>query len=166
MEITRTYRDQGAIGALLDEYERALEELVTLLKGVSTDQLVKIVDTQSQDEDCRSIQTILTHVVQSGYTYVVEIRKWLGEDAAYREKVIHATVEAYVQALGQMFAFNEQLFLDHPKIVLETYAVEGKIKVRWGQFYDVEQLFEHAIVHILRHRRQIERFLIRLEGPN
>ena len=29
----------------------------------------------------------------------------------------------------------------------------------WGVRYDLEQLLEHAIVHILRHRRQIERLL-------
>ena len=29
-----------------------------------------------------------------------------------------------------------------------------------GQSYDAEQLLEHAIVHILRHRRQIEKFKI------
>jgi hypothetical protein len=36
------------------------------------------------------------------------------------------------------------------------------MKVRWGPTYDLEQLLEHAIVHILRHRRQIERFLERM----
>jgi len=30
--------------------------------------------------------------------------------------------------------------------------------VRWGPQYDLEQLLEHAVVHILRHRRQIEKF--------
>ena len=34
-----------------------------------------------------------------------------------------------------------------------------KMRVRWGPVYDLEQMLEHAIVHILRHRRQIERFL-------
>jgi hypothetical protein len=33
------------------------------------------------------------------------------------------------------------------------------INSRWGVQYDMEQMLEHAIVHILRHRRQIERFL-------
>jgi hypothetical protein len=33
------------------------------------------------------------------------------------------------------------------------------IKSRWGVVYDVEGLLEHAIVHILRHRRQIEKFI-------
>jgi hypothetical protein len=34
-----------------------------------------------------------------------------------------------------------------------------RIDSRWGVQYDMEQMLEHAIVHILRHRRQIERFL-------
>lgn len=34
-----------------------------------------------------------------------------------------------------------------------------QIRSGWGPVYDFEQLFEHAIVHVLRHRRQIERFL-------
>ncbi len=35
------------------------------------------------------------------------------------------------------------------------------IKAGWGPTYDVEQLLEHAIVHVLRHRRQIEKFMHR-----
>jgi hypothetical protein len=34
-----------------------------------------------------------------------------------------------------------------------------RIDSRWGQKYDIEQLLEHAIVHILRHRRQLDKFL-------
>jgi hypothetical protein len=30
---------------------------------------------------------------------------------------------------------------------------------RWGMRYNLEQMMEHAIVHILRHRRQIERLI-------
>ena len=30
----------------------------------------------------------------------------------------------------------------------------------WGVTYNLEQLLEHAIVHILRHRRQIEKFVL------
>jgi uncharacterized damage-inducible protein DinB len=29
----------------------------------------------------------------------------------------------------------------------------------WGVVYDLEQMLEHAIVHVLRHRRQIEKFI-------
>ena len=43
---------------------------------------------------------------------------------------------------------------------LEEPANDKKMLVSWGQLYDIEQLMEHAIVHILRHRRQVERFML------
>jgi hypothetical protein len=33
------------------------------------------------------------------------------------------------------------------------------VTVPSGRSYDVEQLMEHAIVHVLRHQRQLRRFL-------
>ncbi|MFK7807314.1 MAG: DinB family protein [Saprospiraceae bacterium] len=151
--------NQGAKIAILDEYKKAIDELKEITKKIPIDYLLKTLDTETKDEDCQSIQSILTHVVASGYTYVIEIRKWLGEDISYYEKTKLESVEQYHVALDEMFAYNEKLFQDYPSLRLETYDPENKIKVRWGQSYDVEQLFEHAIVHILRHRRQIERFL-------
>lgn len=158
----KIYRDTGAKGALLDEYEKSISELKSVIQKVTPEQLVAIVDPETQDADCRSIQTILTHVVESGYTYVISIRKNLGELIDYREKELFPTISDYENALDQMFAFNLQLFEDHPDLKLEEYNFEKKILVRWGQRYDPEQILEHAIVHILRHRRQIERFLLKL----
>ncbi|MDR7673172.1 hypothetical protein, partial [Riemerella anatipestifer] len=152
------FRNNGAIGALLDEYEKSLNELIGTISAISEKELVEIVDFETDDEDCKSIQNILTHVVQSGYTYIVEIRKWLGENIEYRNKIKHQTVEEYKKALKEMFVFSEQLFFDYPNLELCENDPKKKIKVRWGQSYDVEQLFEHAIVHVLRHRRQIEKF--------
>jgi hypothetical protein len=37
-------------------------------------------------------------------------------------------------------------------------------KTRWGVDYNIDQLFEHAIVHVLRHRRQIEKFLLKFRA--
>jgi hypothetical protein len=78
--LNKVYRDNGAIGALLDEYEKALQELKDIIRNLTSTQIIEIIDTETNDESCRSIQTILAHTVQSGYTYVVEIRRWLGED--------------------------------------------------------------------------------------
>ena len=69
------YRDNGAIGALLDEYEKSVTELKNVILNLTTSELTKIIDEETEDEDCKSIQTILSHVVESGYTYVIEIRK-------------------------------------------------------------------------------------------
>jgi len=158
------YRDNGAIGALLDEYEKAIEELKDVIKGLTAPQIMEIVDNETKDEDCRSIQTILAHTVQAGYTYVVEIRKWLGEDIDYRNAINLESADEFITALDDMFLYNEKLFSDYPDIKIEELNPENKINVRWGQSYDVEQLYEHAIVHILRHRRQIQRFILSLES--
>lgn len=156
------HRKNGATGALLDEYEKSLNELIKIIQDISSKQLIEIIDHETKDEDCKSVQTILTHVVQSGYTYVVEVRKWLGEEVQYKNKNILSSIDDYILALNKMFHFNEQLFEDYPNLPLHKHESNKKIKVRWGQKYDVEQLFEHAIVHILRHRRQIEIFKLKM----
>ena len=61
-----------------------------------------------------------------------------------------------------MFKYTENVFNNYPDIKLEENDASKKMLVSWGQQYNVEQLMEHAIVHILRHRRQIERFLINI----
>jgi uncharacterized damage-inducible protein DinB len=156
------FRTNGAIGALLDEYEKSLNELINTVSDLSQEQLIEIVDYNTNDEDCKSIQNILTHVVQSGYTYVVEIRKWLGEKIDYKDKIKLESIDEYKSALAEMLEFNENLFTDYPNLELCEFDPNKKINVRWGQKYDAEQLFEHAIVHILRHRRQIEKFKERM----
>lgn len=158
----KEYRDNGAIGALLDEYEKVLLEFIETINSVQPEELITIVDHKTKDANCKSIQTILTHVASAGYHYVIEIRKFLGEQIDYREGVTLNSIEEYKVALHEMFNFNEKLFDDYPDLELEEMDNQKKVLVRWGQLYNVEQLFEHAIVHILRHRRQIERILIKL----
>ena len=158
MNKNKEYRNNGAIGVLLDEYEKAINELKQTIDSVSLSELIEIVDNITKDEECKSIQTILTHIIQSGYTYVIEIRKWKGEQIEYRNKIILTGIEEYKLAIDEMFKFNESLFKDYPEIQLNEYTPSKKILTRWGQRYDVEQIFAHAIVHVLRHRRQIENF--------
>jgi hypothetical protein len=157
------YRDNGAIGALLDEYEKALVELKSVITDLTHEDLITIVDNETKDPDCKSIQTILTHVIRAGYCYVIEIRNSLGEQVDFIERKTFDTAAQYKVELSKMFKYNEALFEEYPNLNLEEFDPKKKIVVKWGQYYDVDQLFEHAIVHILRHRRQIERFLIKLK---
>jgi DinB family len=159
-----TYRNNEAVGALLDEYQRAIKDLKKVLKKVSDEALLAVVDAETPDENCRSIQTILAHVVRSGYGYAIYVRHFQGEKMDFKPFELLSSAEAYNKALDKMFVFNVKLFADYPHLPLEEFEDAKKVPVRWGQKYDVEQLFEHAIVHILRHRRQIERFLLRLKA--
>jgi uncharacterized damage-inducible protein DinB len=158
----KKYRENGAVGALLDEYERALEDLKKVIGGISPEELLTVVDDKTADKNCRSIQTILTHVVRAGNNYAMAVRKHRGEEVSWYPEIQYGHTADYQKALDEMFRTNEKLFADYPDMVLEEYDPSKKILTRWGQVYDVEQLFEHAIVHVLRHRRQIERFLLRL----
>ncbi len=161
-KMIENYRNNGSIGALLDEYEKALNELIETINDLSEEELAKTVDFETDDQDCKSIQSILTHVVQSGFNYVIETRKSLGENIDFLEYKTFKTTEEYSLELKKMFRFNEKLFNDYPNLKIEEFNPIRKILVRWGQRYDIEQLCEHAIIHILRHRRQIERFIIKL----
>ncbi len=156
------FRKNGAIGALLDEYEKAILELNVLIEDVSVEELFVIADLETKDPDCKSIQTVLSHVIESGYGYAIVIRKSKGENIVYKDKINFNSVAEYQVELLKMFQFNVQLFEDYPNIQLENYKNEDKILVRWGQRYDVDQLMEHAIVHVIRHRRQIQKFILKL----
>ena len=79
----KEYRN-GPVGALMDEYERAAGELKTRVKTVSQNNFVKIVHPDTADPACRSIQTIMNHVVRAGYGYANYIRKQFGD--AWRER--------------------------------------------------------------------------------
>ncbi len=151
---------QGAVGALMDEYERASAELKILLNKISADDFVKIVDPDTKDEDCRSIQTIMTHVVRAGYGYSNYLRKEFGLEADASAYQISNPAEA-ISHFERMLEYAVQT-LEGRWEMSDEEITNIKIVTRWGTTLHMETLLEHAIVHILRHRRQIERFLIKL----
>jgi uncharacterized damage-inducible protein DinB len=154
--IRNSYRS-GAIGALMDEYERAAAELGSLIEQIHEDDFVRIVDAQTQDDDCRSVQTIMSHVVRAAYGYADYIREQFSISSTRPE--------------GKLLSRQESLEQLDAALLYTVQTLEGKwemsgeeisatvIKSRWGAVYDVEGLLEHAVVHILRHRRQIEKFI-------
>jgi len=159
--MTKKYRT-GAIGALLDEYERAIADLKQVIAPVSDRDLIEIVDPQTSNDSCRSMQTVLTHVVHSGYGYATSIYNLKGYNKARPEKKACFTIAEYLIELDDVFAFTDKVFTEFTDDDLEEFDNEKKIKAGWGQVYDIEQMMEHAIVHILRHRRQLEKFIVKL----
>jgi uncharacterized damage-inducible protein DinB len=156
MTLEKKYR-KGAIGALMDEYERAAVDLKNLILQISETDFEKVVDQDTKDEDCRSVQTIVSHVTNSGYGYANYIRNWF---------------DIFKNSPGRRLLSQKDFFTEFEKMLTYTAeTLEGKwefsdddimkvkIKARWGPQYDLEQLLEHAIVHILRHRRQIEKLI-------
>ena len=147
----------GNIGALLDEYERAAGELRRLVEQLPAAEFVKVVDSETQDDDCRSAQTIMGHVVSAGYSYADYIREQFSIPSARPPRQLLSQPEALAQ-LDAMLEYTAQTLAG--RWVMSDEEILGTvIHSRWGVTYDIEQLLEHAIVHILRHRRQLEKFI-------
>jgi uncharacterized damage-inducible protein DinB len=149
----------GSIGALIGEYRKAIDELNSVIEKISEKQLSVVVDSNTKDPDCKSIQTILTHVICSGYGYIIYIENFVGINKPRLDKVTFDNVNKYIDHLNLMFEYSINFFRVNSSLKIEQLDNSKKIKVNWGQQYDIEQLLEHAIVHILRHRRQIEKFI-------
>lgn len=156
---TKQFRDNGAIGALLDEYEKALNELRDLLSTISTEELTTIVDHKTESPSCKSIQTVLSHIVKAGNWYNIEIRNSLGEQLDPPKKKHDPTINDFQNKLVELLESTEQIFTDYPSV-----DIYKKRELRWKHILNIDILLEHAIVHILRHRRQIERFLLKLRS--
>ncbi len=152
----RTFR-KGAVGALMDEYERAAGEIERVLDGLSDEEYERIRDTATTDEDCRSIQTIMTHVIGAGYGYANMLRTVWEMDQVERPRAPVAREDVVPKLRGALDYMGTTL--DGRWELPEPDANAMQMQARWGPVYDFEQLLEHAIVHVMRHRRQIERFL-------
>ncbi len=103
----------------------------------------------------------MNHVVRAGYGYSNYLRKEFGTNSDNPVFQINNTPEAILH-FEQMLEYAVET-LEGKWEMPDEEMNKTKITTRWGTTLDMETLLEHAIVHILRHRRQIERFLIKLE---
>lgn len=150
--------NQNAVHALLAEYKKAINELQSVIQNISESNLVFVIDNETQNPDCKSIQTVLSHIISSGYAYCVYIQNSKNINSIRPEKVNRTSVVDYTKDLDDVLEFTYNTFANISDDDLEEYDNTKKIITSWGQLYDIEQLMEHAIVHVLRHRRQIEKF--------
>lgn len=143
--------------ALMGEYRRATKDYLKILDEISIEEFQEIKDVKTTDPDCKSIQTITFHVVQSGYTYTNYIggltsKKWL----EYKSPILNP--KTGIDEIKKMLDFTEDAFEGLWEKSNKELG-QHQIKTRWNVTYNLEQLMAHAIVHILRHRRQIENFI-------
>ena len=150
----------GAVGALMDEYERAIRDLTRVVVGLNQAEFDCLRDAGTTDEDCRSIATVVRHVLRSGKGYARYLGDALGFVPAFTDAAVANPTEAVEQLEG--LAHHTATALEGQWHLPDQVLAGVRIQSRWGPVFDGEQMFEHAIVHVLRHRRQIERFLQRV----
>ena len=153
---TNPHYRSGGLGAMMDEYERAARDLFKVLSSCSQDEFTAI--HENEDETMRSIQLIMQHVVRSSYGYINKIRKTMGiEVTAKAPEVVDSPADA-IEKLTASLSYNAATFEGRWKMTDEELDAVTMLAA-WNVNYTLEQMLEHAIVHILRHRRQIERLL-------
>jgi hypothetical protein len=143
---------------LLAEYKKVAEDYKLLLKNISQSNFLKIRDSETNDSDCKSIQTITHHIINSGYTYANYINSLQNIDW-FNYNMDISNLQIVSIEIDKMLDFTEQTF-NNIAYKKNKEIASWIFKTRWHVTYDFEQLIEHAIVHILRHRRQVENFLL------
>lgn len=158
MKNLKDYR-QGAIGSILDEYERAILELKSIVENINAEDYVKIVEGES--EHCHSVEVILNHVVRAGYGYSNYIREALSLESSpiADEKITQNEISAEID---KMMSYSNDIF-ENEQAITDEQMESVYLDTRWDVRYNIDQLMEHAIVHVLRHRRQIEKFLLKFK---
>jgi len=146
---------KGAIGALTDEYEKALRELKELLLQIPDAEFQKVYD-EKVDRDFQSVRNIVLHMINSGYVYANHIRKRFGDNYVVPTIAFKKT-EQGIAELEKMFEYTVETFEDKWHLTYKE-LMNTIIKTSWTT-YDLEAIIEHAIVHILRHRLQIEKMI-------
>ncbi len=163
MKKLEDYR-KGAIGSLMDEYERAALELKSLVETVGAEDYARIADAETKDEDCRSIWAMMNHVVHSCYGYADAIRRYFDfphePSGKERRQISQADIGFEID---KALAYTIETLEGHWEM---SYQEMDEIVItRKGNFSEtIEQLLEHAVLHILRHRRQVEKFLLKFQN--
>ena len=155
---------------MMDEYERAAAEFRSRIAGLTEGQYTRITRVRSPHVSKGSTvheeplltyglltpATIMSHVVAAGYSYADYIRKAFSLEANSPQRRLLEHAES-LKEFDSMLAYTVAT-LDGKWEMPEDEFTAVLMTVHWGPTYDLEQFLEHAIVHILRHRRQIDKW--------
>lgn len=148
----------GAFGALMDEYARAAEDFCRVVESFDLPRFN--AERPSNDPNTVSPRAICLHVIGAAHRYAHYIRKARSVDFIERYEADPARLRSPqdVRAL-----LTEGIVLTEKTVEPLLNTTEQEIQalsfiVRWGPRYDPEMILEHAICHLLRHRRQLERW--------
>jgi hypothetical protein len=148
----------GAMGALMDEYARAAESFCTVAEAI--DERRWVAERPGPDPDTASPRAVCAHVCGAARRYSDYIRKARGLPFT----------EAFVMPPGLPAAPRDVRPLLREALQYTEGALDGlygadeatigriRFQVRWGPTLDPDLLLEHAVMHLLRHRRQLLRW--------
>jgi uncharacterized damage-inducible protein DinB len=142
--------------ALAEETETARGALYRLLPRFPREAF-----TTGNVETEDNVRGILCHVTFAIFSYACWMRRVLGrldpavekmEKAAFLDRVRSATTAGEFEEASRWA--SERFYGALSECTAED--LEKQFKTNWGELLGVEMMMEHALVHLLRHRRQLE----------
>lgn len=152
----------GALGALMDEYARAAEEFCRVAGGFEA--AAWAAERPDPDPDCRSPRTVCEHAVFAAHGYANYLLRARGLEAPAPESAERKAQRKDLLAPADLRPALAEAILrteeaaDAWEGLSDEEVLAREFKVSWGPTYNLESMLEHAIVHLLRHRRQLERW--------
>ena len=148
----------GPFGALMDEYARAAGDFCGVVE--SFDPARFVAERASNNPSTVSPHAICVHVCGAAHRYAHYIRKARGVDFVDRYELDPSRLASPQDVRGLL---AEAIIMTESTVEPLLGATEEEIQalsfpVRWGPRYDPEMIVEHAVCHLLRHRRQLERW--------
>jgi uncharacterized damage-inducible protein DinB len=109
------------------------------------------------DESYENRERLLAHVLMAARGYLTRICEWVGRPVTD----LDAATDPY-EIAGRATAFADEVLAAYPRHlkVVSPEEVDPQVhRTRWGDLMSVDMLLEHAVVHPMRHRIQLERML-------
>ena len=148
---------RGLVPALIIEYAKAVEAFKVMLLEVGDQEFEEIVDPDARNDDFRSVRSITNHVIRAGYVYANYIRRQYAQDLVeHSEEYDLQDAEAACDEFDAMLDYTVASLDDKLHFRYRDVIQKNIIETGWRQSFDLEQMLEHAIVHVLRHKGQIE----------
>jgi hypothetical protein len=148
----------GPFGALMDEYSRAAEDFCRVVESFDPSRFD--VERPSNNPNTVSPRAICLHVIGAAHRYAHYIRKARGVDFVERYDAdpmrLHSPRDLRALLTEGILLTEESV---EPLLTASEQDIQAlSFAVRWGPQYDPEMILEHAVCHLLRHRRQLERW--------
>jgi hypothetical protein len=109
------------------------------------------------DESYASRDALVTHVVRAARNYLT----WIGDCVKRPVKDVDMETEpAKIAPRFRAFAVSVlEAWPRHLSLLEDSEIQPTLFRTRWGEFFAIETMLEHAVCHPMRHRIQLERLM-------
>lgn len=152
MSIKKDFKYRGA-RALVILHQNELQRFLQVWEKAKS---LNITPPVSDDPDYESMEALLLHVFRSARHYL----QWIADKLSWNdpilpllpsENLVQSTANEFINGLNE--AYQETLS------ELSEEDAERVFKSKWGVEFSIESMLEHAVVHPMRHRLQIEEWI-------